>query len=284
MGISRLWTSPPEAMTAYKFTSHRQLRDILNNVEQVQKINIDEYSWGHLNEKKLYRPPNFAQQGRIWKSSKKRKTAVKDSDLLAGLPINSPSSPRATTQGKEMKDVLFEFSVGTMGSVPMPSPVKTNTPPRLDKIEEFRRETSEPKKEEEKSVKSSRDNSAKSLYSQIDDGILVEELPNQEMMVESPRLPHTVYRPKKLRPSDVNYDIMADLTQTLDADGFLTLKHSFLPSFTSGVTKSDQYNKLCYFEDTVLRKQDCREQNVLSGTKAVQHLERRLEEVRPQWL
>lgn len=265
-------------MTAYKFTSHRQLRDVLNNVERVQKNNIDEYSWGHLNEKNLHKPPFQAKNGRIWKSSKKRKTAVKDSELLAGLQLTSPTTHRSTAQDQQMKDVLYEFSVGTMGSVPMPSPVKTNTPPRLDKIQEFKRETSPSAKGSVEDLKQ-RDGSDKSVYSQLDDGILVEELPNQEMMVKSPRMPPNYYIPKKFRSSD-EYDIMTDLTQTLDAEGYLTVKHSFLPSFKSGVTKSDQYNKLRYFEDSVLKKQDCREQNVLSGTKAVQHLERRLEEVR----
>lgn len=265
-------------MTAYKFTSHRQLRDVLNNVERVQKTNIDELSWGHLNEKNLYRPPITSKNGRIWKSSKKRKSAVKDSELLAGFQFTSPTTPRTTAQDQQMKDVLYEFSVGTMGSVPVPSPIKTVTPSRPEKVQEYKREAPETVRVADENIEA-RSASAKSLYSQIDDGILIEELPNNEMMVKSPRLPPSYYMPKKLLPTDDEYDVMTDLTQTLDADGYLTLKHSFLPSFKSGVTKSDQYNKLRNFEDRVLRKQDCREQNVLSGAKAVRHLEQRLEEV-----
>jgi len=265
-------------MTAHKFTSHRQLKDILNNVENVQKNNIDEYSWGHLNEKKLYKPPFEAKHGRIWKSSKKRKSAVKDSELMSGVNFPSPTSLKTTGQDGAMQDVLYEFSVGTMGSVPVPPKVKTVTPSRPEKIQEFRRDTSNTANMSAGSNRL-RDSSAKSLYSQIDDGILIEELPNQEMMVKSPKVPSSYYVPKKFRSPDDDYETLTDITQALDADGYLTLKHSFLPSFKTGVTKSDQFNKLRNFEDTVLRKQDCRERNVLSGAKAVQHLERRLEEV-----
>lgn len=265
-------------MTAYKFTSHRQLRDALNSVEKVQKQNIDEYSWGHLNEKNLFKPPGHLTKGgsgRIWRSSKKRKTVVKDTDLIPGLQTYRQKQEKDKRQ--EMKDVLYEFSLGTMGSVPMPSPNCTETPKR-EKIDSFRRETSNVSKVSDDSQKP-RAESGKSLYSELDDGILVEELGNNELMVKSPQLQPSYFPPKRLKPDDPDYDIMADLTQTLDSEGYLTLKHSFLPSFTSGVTKSDQFNKLRQFEDVVLRKQECREMKVLSGVKAVEHLERRLEEV-----
>lgn len=264
-------------MTAYKFTSHRQLRDALNSVEKVQKQNIDEYSWGHLNEKNLFRPPIHLTQGggRIWKSSKKKKSVVKDSDLVPSLSTSKQKQDKE--KGKEMKDVLYEFSLGTMASVPMPSPNRTESP-RHEKINSFRKEASNVSRFSEDSRRS-RIDSGKSIYSQLDDGVLVEELGNQELMVKSPRVQQTYFPQAKSRPFDSDYDIMADLTQALDAEGYLVQKHSFLPSFTSGVTKSDQFNKLRQFEDTVLRKQDCRERKVLSGVKAVEHLEKRLEEV-----
>ncbi|XP_045197456.2 uncharacterized protein LOC123552124 [Mercenaria mercenaria] len=264
-------------MTAYKFTSHRQLREALNSVEKVQKKNIDEYSWGHLNEKNLFKPPLHLKEGggRIWKSSKKKKTVVKDTDLVPGLSTYRQKQQK--DNGKEMKDVLYEFSLGTMASVPMPSPNRTEITPRREIINSFRKEATDVSRVSEDSRKS-RVDSGKSLYSQLDDGVLVEELGNQELMVKSPRLQPSYFPPTRSRPGDPDYDIMADLTQTLDAEGYLTLKHSFLPSFTSGVTKSDQFNKLKQFEDTVLKKQECRETKVLSGVKAVAHLERRLEE------
>ncbi|XP_052240710.1 uncharacterized protein LOC127851149 isoform X2 [Dreissena polymorpha] len=263
-------------MTAYKFTSHRQLRDILNNVEKVQKTNIDEFSWGHLNEKKLYKPPYSETHGRIWKSSKKKKAQVKDSDIIPGLMLTK-SSPKKDN-GKKMKEVLYEFSVGTIGSVPFPSPAKSLTP-RKQKVEEFRKAASSSSKPAEEGIESRLDTaSPKSLYSQLDDGILIEELPNQEMMVTSPRGHPVHYMPKISKPTDEGYDIMQDLQQRLDTEGYLTLKHSFLPSFTAGITKADQFNKLRQFESSVLKKQETREMKVLSGVKAVAHLEKRLEE------
>ncbi|XP_052808013.1 uncharacterized protein LOC128236918 [Mya arenaria] len=267
-------------MTAYKFTSQRQLRDVLNNVERVQKANIDEYSWGHLNEKKLYKAPYNDTHGRFWKSSKKKKSSVKDKDLIPGL--KTISSKHKSDNGSKMKEVLYDFSIGTMGGVPFPSPVKSTTLPKKEKVEEFRKETTDMSRvtEESRVSRSFRKDtaSAKSLYSELDDGILVEQMPNQEMMVTPPRQIQNQYLPRKMNPSDPNYDVMQDLTQTLDIDGYLTAKHTFLPSFTTGITKTDQFNKLKEFETVVLRKQDTREQKVLSGMKAVQHLEKRLEE------
>lgn len=270
-------------MTAYRFTSHRQLRDVLNNVESVQKKDINDFSKGHLNERKLYKPPLVDASGnsRIWKSSRRKKTVIKDSDLM--LTSHKQSGGRQVTS--QMKDILFEFSLGTTGSVPVPPPSKISTSPRQSKIREFQQEisnVSERKTVRETSAKSptvtESVKSEKSLYSDLDDGVLVEELRNDELMMTSPRNPPAMYMAKKLSPSDDEYDIMKDLTQTLDQDGYLTVKHSFLPTFMSGVTKQDQFKRLKQFETSVLRKQDCQETKVLSGIKAVAHLEQRLQE------
>ena len=264
-------------MTAYKFTSHRHLRDALNNIETVQKKDIKDFSWGHLNERNLYKQSLLESHGRIWKSSKKRKTPIRDKDLLADVRIKGSNREDDTDQ--RMTDILYEFSVGTTGSIPVPPRERRLTPPNRKKLENFKKETSS-KMPMDRSESVNRGESAKSVYSQLNDGILVEELDTQEMMVQSPRPKHPFKTlTTGLSPRDPNYDIMADLKQTLDPDGYLTVKHSFLPSFKSGITKQDQYNRMRQFEDSVLRKQDCTEQKVLSGVKAVEHLERRLEEV-----
>ena len=263
-------------MTAYKFTSHKHLRDILNNVEKVQQTDINSFSWGHLNEKNLYKQPYSATHGRIWKGSKKKKPVIKDSDLF--LIPNPKQKAKSSPKDTKMGDVLFEFSVGTTGSVPAPSPSKAETPPRREKISEFKQDVTVSTAAAERG-RSSSASSEKSIYSQLDDGILVEELDNHEMVLKSPRMGPTVYQPKKFKPADDDFDMIRDLTQALDSDGYLTMKHTFLPTFTAGVTKKDQFDRLVKFEDSVLRKQDCREKKVLSGEKAVRHLERRLEEV-----
>ena len=262
-------------MTAYKFAAQRHLRSVLDNVESVQKNDINDYSWGHLNERNLYSSPTHTNQKRIWKSSKHLKPIVRKEQ-----ETESSGTPRRRQSGrkdKKMKDVLFDFSVGTTGSVPVHAVRKLqSTPPRRDKIEEFKRETSEAKTSAPRSVSAG---SEKSIYTQLDDGVLIEELKPQEMMVTTPRIPIAQFLPKKLPPEDENYDVMNDLTQTLDRDGLLTYRHTFLPSYMTGVTKSDQYYKMKHFESSVLRKQDSEEQSVLSGIKAVEHLERRLKEV-----
>lgn len=262
-------------MTAYKFAAHKNLRSVLDNVETVQKNDIHDYSWGHLNERNLNTTAGQGLQTRIWKSSKH----MKPLDLKREREeVKKSPSPRQKSRNKDkkMRDVLYDFSVGTTGSVPVQRKRAARaTPPRRDKIEEFKRETTEAKTSEPRSVSAG---SEKSLYTQLDDGVLVEELKPQEIMVGTPRIYPAQFLLKKMTPEDENYDIMDDLTQTLDRDGLLTYRHTFLPSYTTGVTKSDQYYKMKQFETSVLRKQDSQEQNVLSGVKAVEHLEKRLNE------
>lgn len=262
-------------MTAYKFTALRHLRDVLNNVEDVQKANIVEYSWGHLNERNLYKPPFSLTNGRIWKSSKIKKDKLKNKDRLApswAIPLKSKNE---NVKESLMEDVLFEFSVGTMGSVPKLSPAKKRTPPKQEKVLAFKKEIKEKGREPQKDEQMmARSHSEESLYSQLDDGVLVEELDSNELTFKS----HCFKMPSKLQSENDGYGTHTDLTQTVDADGYLTLKHTFIPSFSSGVTKSDQFNRLKKFEDNVLRKQDCLEQKILTGVKAVEHLERRLQE------
>ena len=264
-------------MTAYKFAAHKNLRSVLDNVETVQKNDIHDYSWGHLNERNLPTVKAAGLQTRIWQSSKHMRPLELKKDKEEGKKSPSPRQ-KSRNKDKKMRDVLYDFSVGTTGSVPIQGKKAARaTPPRRDKIEEFKRETTEARTSEPRSVSAG---SAKSLYTQLDDGVLVEELKPQEIMVGTPRIYPAQFLPKKLIPEDENYDIMDDLTQTLDRDGLLTYRHTFLPSYTTGVTKSDQYYKMKQFETSVLRKQDSQEQNVLSGVKAVEHLEKRLNEVK----
>lgn len=120
-------------MTAHKFTAHRHLRSVLDNVESVQKQDINDFSWGHLNERNLYSTPTQISQGRIWKSSKHIKPIDIKKEREAVKPV-SPKSKPTGNKDKKMKDVLYDFSVGTTGSVAVPSPRKSRaTPPRREK-------------------------------------------------------------------------------------------------------------------------------------------------------
>ncbi|KAL3881281.1 hypothetical protein ACJMK2_027736 [Sinanodonta woodiana] len=258
-------------MTAYKFTSLKQLRGILNNIETVQKQDIYTYAGGHLNEVHLHRPAVASFPSKtIWKSAK-NKREKKEKKNEEQIAVQRDSFIHESAKETQMKDVLFDFSVGTTGSVPCASPRKRTTPRRPYK--DFKKD-SHPKSPSVASVKS--------LYTQLDDGVLIEELRPQEMMMPSPRLERPnfeEYSGKKVTPSeDEEYDIMEDITRNLEKDGLLTFRHTFLPSHTVGVTKTDQFHKMKQFESTVLRTQDSEEQKVLSGIKAVEHIERRLQE------
>lgn len=248
-------------MSAYKFTSHRQLRNLLNDTEVKQKHDISQFAGGHLNESLLYKPPSE------WASAKW--TAGKDTKVI--------SQPKSDIQGKSKHDnkrmknvlnVLYDFSVGTSGSLPV-----------QNKKQSLRKKSDLKDGQDSRPVSTRKDISPvsrKSIYSELNDGVLVEELKAEEMM-----LPHPLASPcivsKKKMPED--YDVMDELTERLDHDGYLTFRHTFLPSHHTGVTKKDQFAKMKQFESGILRKQDSSEQNVLTGVKAVEHLEKKLREV-----
>lgn len=249
-------------MTAYKFTSHHQLKDILNNVETVQKKDIQDYAGGHLNENLLYKPPS------TWASSKW--TAGKDKPMPMVKRSQLVHESKPNEKEKKMKDILYDFSIGTSGTVPMNT---ARTPSKLKKRYSSKSNLTPITQERIDSAASE-----KSLYSQLDDGVLVEELKAEEMMIPMPTTSRTLNSAasKKLHPDE--FADKLDLKNSASKDFIMTFKHQFMPTHHIGVTKTDQYYKLRAFEYDVLRKQDSSEQNVLSGQKAVEHLERRLEQ------
>ncbi|XP_052087694.1 uncharacterized protein LOC127724685 [Mytilus californianus] len=246
-------------MAAYKFTSHRQLRGLLNDAEVKQKKDIAEFAGGHLNESLLYKPSSE------WASAKW--TAGKDT--ASSSPKSAVSRETNHNEGKKMKNVLnvlYDFSVGTSGSLPIPS--KKSTPNKKDYKKEY---------DDSRPVSTRKDISPvsrKSIYSELNDGVLVEELKAEEMMLPPP----LVAPQMKKSPPPADYDVMEELTERLDNDGYLTFRHTFLPTHHTGVTKKDQFHKMKQFESGVLRKQDSSEQNVLTGVKAVEHLEKKLKQ------
>ena len=56
-------------------------------------------------------------------------------------------------------------------------------------------------------------------------------------------------------------------------------RHQFVETHLGGITKKDQFVKFKDFQSNVLRVSEMFEKGVLSGRKAVEHLERRLYEV-----
>lgn len=248
-------------MTAYKFTAHKQLRQLLDDAEFVQKRDIKSYAGGHLNQANLFRPPTE------WGNQKWNKTNTEPLSTRCKSKNTMVVSTRPPTEtDHRMKDVLYDFSIGTSGSLPTHHKQSKYSP---RKFAESRTSTR----------KCPSASSEKSLYTEMEhDGVYVEELRADEMMLTSPRVAN--YKGKKLPPvEDSEYTIMEDLAKSLAEEGLLTFRHTFLPTHHMGVTKKDQYIKLMNFETDILRKKEANEKKVLSGERAVRHLEERLQQV-----
>ncbi|XP_046378617.2 uncharacterized protein C6orf118-like [Haliotis rufescens] len=245
---------------AHKFVSGRQLKNLLNDVERVHKKDIHDYAGGHLNETYIHQVA-MATNRVPWQSAKEVPTPPSGK--------NTPK-PRSSKKGKSMKEILYQFSVGTTGSIP-------HSPPAV----QVPRQTPASKKSERSSrgspnkrYSSASNSSAKSTYTNLEDGVLIEELETTEMMM-----------PSGVRGGrDVSFADEETMTYTTatslapDNTGKLKFKYTFLPMQNVGITKQDQYRKFKNFESTVLRKQETCEQKVLSGVKAVEHHERKLQQ------
>lgn len=241
---------------AYHFTSSRQLHQLLDNVETVQKDDITSYTRGHLNPSNLSNS-SALQKSNYWKSAHKKASSMVQSSTVLKEFEESMGEMEET-----MKDVLFDFSVGTSGSIPN----VTNSRKSPKKFSEQFDERSG----------SSRGESDKSLYTRIDDGVLIEELEPQTVLLPSPR--SSLLHRRHFSNTDEEEHIINDLGLSLD--GMLTFKHSFVPTYVAGVTKKDQYVQMKGFEKQILRKQDTSEQRVFSGRRNIAQLEQKVQQVR----
>lgn len=222
----------------------RNLHDLLEGLTKAHKKDIHDFSGGHLNE------ANLAKGGvhggyRSWRSAKK--PAVKS---------QLPRPTKESAHEAKMKNTFANFSMGTSAATSSKPPFK-----RLG--------TKGP-------VHVARKPSA-GEYSRMDDGVLVEEL-GDIMLANSRYSKPKAWVEEDLKDDD-NYDL-SSVSQALIKDQNLAkLKHTFVPGHLSGITKKDQYNSFKNFENQVIRKHDAMEQNVLSGVKAVEHLETKLQQV-----
>jgi hypothetical protein len=258
-------------MTAYKFTSRKQLKHLLNDVEGVQKHDIHSYAGGHLNEAYLYKPPSSWASTK-WTAGKEPKISLVDRSTMPEVNVR-----KSTDREVEMKETLYDFSVGTIGSVPLYSGEKNLPPPiryrNMKTSASTIRTTAGTLDDRPESTK--RHPSAaskKSIYTELQDGVLVEELKAEEIMLPGHRLPPMEEEKEEL-------DLPEGDRKSLPMDSLITFRHHFLPTHHIGVTKRDQYGKLKSMENQVIGVKDASEQKVLSGVKAVKHLEQRLQEV-----
>ena len=252
---------------AYKFLKSRQLRELLDGAEVKQKKDIHDFSGGHLNESILLQHYSAATRT-SWESARPAEPIVQRSQLLPDLqPGHRP----------QMQQALFEFSMGTSGVVPtQPCDKKRQQSPT--KKYKFLKE----QKAKGVDVDSP---STQSLYSELEDGILIEELPASELMLKKikdpPALPRIKSEPSLLTAEDTMYttqtSILSRQPRHLLHD--LPFNYNFVSMHGMGITRQDQYRKMRAFEVNMLKKKEASEQHVLSGVKAVEHHERKLQEV-----
>lgn len=259
-------------MTAFNFTSRKQLKQLLNDVEGVQKDDIHSYAGGHLNESYLYKPPSSWGSSK-WTAGKGKRISLVEKSTVPNPPVRKSTNTKDT----KMKDTLYDFSVGTTGSVPLYNS-EINMAPQI-RYKNIKTPVSTIGTIDDRPESTKRNPSAaskKSVYTELQDGVLVEELKAEEIM-----LPGGSGQSKRLPPMEEegeDYDVMEDIQKSLNIDNLYTFRHQFLPTHHIGVTKRDQYRKMKSMESQVIGMEDASEQNVLSAVRAVRHLEKRLEE------
>jgi len=267
---------------AYKFILSHHIKRILNDAEDKQKKDIKDYAAGHLNESVLLKAPiSFHRQS--WASAHAP-------DIQLVKPSKPQHQPRAQGDKGTPKEALFDFSLGTAGVIP---PFKTNVPKspdvRYKLVPAGERSLLPPSR------------TSQSLYSQLEDGVLIEELPPQELMMRVPRVSQRATMTSKLLSSRSQEAVgtddpqaSADLgEQMLTQDPFtskpsgdlsplpvspLPPSYTLLPMHSKGITRQDQYRRMKAFDASVLQKKELSERNVLSGEKAAKHHEQKLQQ------
>ncbi|XP_071485136.1 uncharacterized protein C6orf118-like [Diadema antillarum] len=248
--------------------SSRPLRSIINGLSEEHKHDILLRTKGHLNHNRLMKPPELATH-KPWESSGKEVPLMHE-------PTKIPSPRQPHKKEEEMVQALYHFSTGTAGSMPHPTPELGPDPHgrKAAGLGSSQNRVGAPFPPRNVSPKTtSRLDSPKSY---IDDGVLVEELSLPELMLPVSRqkttrgLARTQSPPHRLPPFEGRVDrssISGDLNKQL-----------FVQSHLAGITKRDQFNRFLDFQRHVLRRDEMYEKGVLTGRKAVEHLERKLYE------
>ncbi|GFO03636.1 hypothetical protein PoB_003014100 [Plakobranchus ocellatus] len=269
---------------AFKFILGHHIKSILNDAEEKQKKDIKDFAGGHLNESQLLRAP-LSLNRKTWQSAK--------ADRIHLTRASKPQhKPRVKKESGTPKEVLFDFSLGTTGVIP---PVK-KTLPQTPEVR-YRKMTSEELAAERDALSTgaglAETLTPQSVYTQLEDGVLIEELPHQQIMMPAPPKTSrkqddaweinnnskvTSARDETPRPEDSGRTSQSSqLSRASALPSPLQFHYSVLPMQTSGITKRDQYRRMKAFDLSVLQKREMAEQNVLSGQKAARHHERKLD-------
>ncbi|PIK54698.1 hypothetical protein BSL78_08393 [Apostichopus japonicus] len=177
-------------------------------------------------------------------------------------PSKIPTHRKHVQGDKQIIDAMCNFSVGTSGSVYVQQKQTQGHKPNSSKP--WKGESQSPTGGESKDRLPASDLHPQRPNTQegyISDNAYVEELRLPELM-----LPVASKKsPRRKSPKE---------GKRRGSGGLET--HQFVPSHLAGITKKDQYQQFKFFQDEVLRKGDVMEKNVLSGKKAVEHLEEKL--------
>ena len=220
------------------------LHSILDRFVVAQRKDIKEFSGGHLNESKMLQQRHDAKH-KPWRSANVNKSI--------SVPAQLSGKQKCGERNVTMTDTIMNFSLGTTGNIPQPQNLKVSPGPRSKRPLNVSRASTE---------------DSDCSYTKHDDGVLVEEI-----------------KPLGLQKSPRKLGNAADIKES-DEDllcrdrSIVRLKYDFLPSHMDAVTKADRFVKMREYENDILKKHDTTEQNVLSGTKAVIHLESKLKKVK----
>lgn len=232
----------------------RRLHDVVEGLFREQKRDIYLYTRGHLNHDHLWKPPDKASHT-AWESSGKEVPVLLE-------PSKIPTHRKHVQGDKQIIDAMCNFSVGTSGSVYVQQKQTQGHKPNSSKP--WKGESQSPTGDESKDRLPASDLHPQRPNTQegyISDNAYIEELRLPELM-----LPVASKKsPRRKSPKE---------GKRRGSGGLET--HQFVPSHLAGITKKDQYQQFKFFQDEVLRKGDVMEKNVLSGKKAVEHLEEKL--------
>ncbi|XP_033119632.1 uncharacterized protein C6orf118-like [Anneissia japonica] len=235
-------------------SDQRGLHDVLEGLYVAHKCDIDLYCSGHLNHNRLRKPKEVATH-KPWQSYSEDVTLLRQ-------PSKLPSPRRSAEKEKYMTQALYDFSIGTSGSLPLPGIIGSQKE-GLQTASCDSDNKGHTTNREKNTGSRLRPNS---VASYISDGAYIEELDVPDLMLPVSGI-------KTHRKSQ-----LTDLSLVQNERREKYEKRQFLSTHLSAITKKDQFAKMREFDNTVLRKAETREQSVLSGKQAVQHLERKLQQ------
>lgn len=247
----------------------RHLHDVVEGLFREQKHDIYLYTRGHLNHDHLWKPPEKATHT-PWESSGKEVPLLLE-------PSKIPSPRRNEQSEKEIITAMCNFSVGASGSLYIQPKQKQDQKPHSSRS---KRSLVQSPVDGSKGRGMSLDHHPQRPNTQegyIPDNAYIEELRLPELMlpVASKKSPRRKSPKEGKRRGSGGGGGLSGGGGGLRGGGSLDT-HQFVPSHLAGITKKDQYQQFKYFQDEVLRKGDVMEKNVLSGRKAVEHLEEKL--------